>query len=250
MPRLDALIAHNTGLSRKQVTRLFRGKRIADAHGKRLDDPRVQLAGDDLPRTVLVDDEPVVLRVRFELLLHKPVGVVTALRDEKHPTAFALLEHAPLHAELRAVGRLDKDTSGLLLWTTDGTLLHKLTHPRYAVPRTYHAALARPFDPTAAIAGLVLDDGHAPEITELRACDADAMHPGLLRTEGVHTFATITITTGRFHEVRRIFAALGSEVLALCRVRFGAIELPEALAPGAWEELDLKAVFRGLSPRE
>jgi 16S rRNA pseudouridine516 synthase len=246
MPRLDVLIARSSGLSRRQVTRLFRGKHIADEHGRVLDDPRQPLVADDLPRTVLVQGSAVVLRSRFELLLHKPVGVVTALRDDRHATAYALLEGAPLHDDLRAVGRLDKDTSGLLLWTTDGTLLHKLTHPRYALPRTYHAGLAGPFEPPRP--ELALDDGHRPEIVELAACDEATMHPGLLRSDDTRVFATITITTGRFHEVRRIFAALGTEVVSLCRVAFGGVELPRELEAGAWEEIDLKTRFRGLSP--
>lgn len=95
MPRLDVLIARSSGLSRRQVTRLFRGKQIADEHGAVLDDPRKQLVAEDLPRTVLVQGSVVVLRSRFELLLHKPVGVVTALRDDRHATAYALLEGAP-----------------------------------------------------------------------------------------------------------------------------------------------------------
>ncbi len=247
MPRLDVLIAKNGGLSRRQVTRLFRAKRIADERGVVLDDPRVAVQPGELPRTVLVDGDPIVLRVRFEALLHKPVGVVTALRDDRHATAYDLLADAPLHAELRPVGRLDKDTSGLLLWTTDGTLLHKLTHPRYAVPRTYHVALAGPF--AAPTPGLVLDDGHRPDILELAEREAEAMHPGLVRTASARVFATVTITTGRFHEVRRLFAALGSEVVGLCRVRFGEVVLPDALPAGAWEEIDLKTVFRGLAPR-
>jgi 16S rRNA pseudouridine516 synthase len=244
---LDALIARSTGLSRRQVMRLFRAKRIADERGVALDDPRVGLHAEDLPRTVIVAGEAVVLRQRADLLLHKPVGVVTALRDDRHATAYDLLAGAPLRSELRPVGRLDKDTSGLLLWTTDGTLLHKLTHPRYAVPRTYHAALAGAF--ASPPPGLTLDDGHRPEIIELAEREAEAMHPALARPAAAAVFATVTITTGRFHEVRRLFAALGTEVLALSRVGFGSVELPPALPAGAWQEIDLKAIFLGLCPQ-
>ena len=99
--------------------------------------------------------------------MNKPLGCVTALRDARHPTAYELLAGAPLHAELRAVGRLDLDTSGLLLWTTDGAEIQRLTHPKRAVPRTYQAALARPFAPLPA-GRCVLDDGHDPNIVALR----------------------------------------------------------------------------------
>ncbi|MBX7081049.1 MAG: hypothetical protein K1X88_17750 [Nannocystaceae bacterium] len=248
MPRLDLILARNLGLSRSAVTRLLRAGRVRDPDGTRLDDGRLQLPPSTLPRTVWVDGEPCTLSCRAELLLHKPVGVVTALRDDRHPTAFALVKDAPLPRELRAVGRLDLDTSGLLLWTTDGTLLHRLTHPRYAIPRTYHAALTEPFGSPPP--GLQLDDGHRPDIVALTAEPAEAMHPALVAVAGARCHASITITSGRFHEVRRIFAALGSHVLALCRVQFGPITLPHALAAGRWIPIDLRAHFRGIAPRD
>jgi 16S rRNA pseudouridine516 synthase len=168
------------------------------------------------------------------VLLHKPVGCVTALRDARHPTAHALLAGAPLAAELRPVGRLDLDTSGLLLWTTDGQWLQRLTHPKRAVPRTYQAALARPFHAPPAGTPLVLDDGHRPSIRALGTLERAAAHPALSVPEGAGALATITVEGGAYHEVRRIFAALGSHVLALARVGFGRLSLPPDLPPGAY----------------
>lgn len=246
MPRLDLLISYNTGLSRRQVTRMFRAGRIGDPSGRRLDDPKVKLAPAELPRDITIDDEPHTLRHRFDLMQHKPPGVVTALRDARHPTAFDLLDGAPLRRHLRAIGRLDRDSTGLLLWTTDGELLHRVTHPRYAVPRVYQVALARPF--AAPPPGFRLDDGHAPRIEDLGEIDRARAHPGLEIPDAAAVLATITLRTGRFHEVRRIFAALGSEVLGLCRVAYGPIELPADLPPGHYAAVDLKAAFHGLSP--
>jgi 16S rRNA pseudouridine516 synthase len=160
---------------------------------------------------------------------------VTALRDPRHPTAYALLRDAPLHAELRPVGRLDIDTSGLLLWTTDGAEIQRLTHPKRAVPRTYQAALARPHQPLPP--DLVLDDGLRPHIAALAPLDRAAAHPSLEVSADAAAFASITVTGGAYHEVRRIFAALGSHVLALCRVRYGDVELPRDLPPGAFRLL-------------
>lgn len=246
MPRLDALLARAVGCGRKGAKRLCRTKRITAEDGRVLDDPGHPLPPSQLPTTVRVDGEPVVLRVRFDLLQHKPVGCVTAHDDARHPTAYRLLQGAPLFADLRAVGRLDLDTSGLLIWTTDGTAVHRLTHPRYAVPRTYHAGLAGPWrDPPD---DLTLDDGHAPRITELSPLTQTQAHSGLRRSDGATHHATITITTGRFHEVRRIFAALGTEVLDLCRVAYGPVTLPADLAAAAWQPLDLADRIRGLSP--
>lgn len=246
MPRLDALIARNTGLSRKQVTRLFRSGKIRDDAGDRLGDPRLGITPSELPRQIRIEETPVVLRSRFDLLLHKPAGVVTALRDARHETAYALVQDAPLRRELRAVGRLDKETVGLLFWTTDGELLHKLTHPRYALERTYEAALAGPF--ATPDDSLQLDDGHRPSITDLHTVAPEQLHPATPRPGDGAVFASITITTGRFHEVRRIFAALGTKVLGLCRVSYGPIGLPTSLPPGQWQEVDLRSVFRGLTP--
>ena len=161
---------------------------------------------------------------------------MTALRDARHPTAYALLRDAPLHAELRPVGRLDIDTSGLLLWTTDGAEIQRLTHPKRAVPRTYQAALARAPGPLPA--DLVLDDGLSPA-HRARSCRWRApMRTRASPSPPRHAaLASITITGGAYHEVRRIFAALGSHVLALCRVRFGDIELPRDLAAGEYRLL-------------
>jgi 16S rRNA pseudouridine516 synthase len=137
---------------------------------------------------------------------------------------------------LRPVGRLDLDTTGLLLWTTDGAWLHRLTHPRTAVPRGYHAALTREFQPLPE--NLALRDGHRPNVLDLRSLPPEQAHSGLLRPEGAVAFAAITIAGGAYHEVRRVFAALGSHVLALCRVSFGALALPPDLPAGSWRQIE------------
>lgn len=225
---------------------MFKAGRVRAPDGTRLE-PKVNIPPATLPLEIVVDDHPCTLRTRYELILNKPLGVVTAHEDRWHPTAYALLRDAPLFGELRAVGRLDKETSGLLMWTTDGTLLHRLTHPRYAVPRTYHVALRRPFGSVPS--DLALDDGYRPEIVELTERDPSELHPALARPDSAMCFASVTITTGRFHEVRRIFAALGSEVVGLARVRFGVIELPSDLPLGEHRAIDLKGAFSGLTPR-
>jgi 16S rRNA pseudouridine516 synthase len=234
MPRLAELLARNLGCSRTEVRRLLAAGEIADAAGAVLDDPKREVS----PGTrVIVDGEPLELRDAFHALLNKPAGYITALEDDRHPVAYTLLRDAPLHAELRPVGRLDLDTTGLLLWTTDGTALHRLTHPKRRVPRTYQAALARPFGEVPS--DFALDDGHRPDIQHLGVVAPEVLHPSLARPADATTFATITIVGGAYHEVRRIFAALGSHVLGLCRVSFGRVTLPADLAPGAYVPLDI-----------
>jgi 16S rRNA pseudouridine516 synthase len=226
--KLDRLLARNLGCSRAQARRLIQGR----------DD--VEVPDDALPLPFELDGRTIELRDQFHLMLNKPAGCVTALRDAQHSTAFACLAAAPLRDELRPVGRLDLDTTGLLLWTTDGTLLHRLTHPRTAVSRTYHAALARPFAPVQS--DLVLRDGHRPNIVDLRDASEAEMHPCLLRSPDAQAFASITLADGAYHEVRRIFAALGSHVLSLCRVSFGEVALPRDLPSGEWRALPRSAL--------
>jgi 16S rRNA pseudouridine516 synthase len=209
-------------------------------------DAKVQVPPSELPLALQLDGDPVILRDRFHLMLHKPVGTITALKDGLHVTAYSLLRDAPLHRDLRAVGRLDVDTSGLLLWTTDGTLLHRLTHPRYGVPRTYQAALSG--TPGELPADLELDDGHRPQILGLDPLDPADAHPGLARPDGTEALRTISIVGGKFHEVRRIFAALGTEVLGLCRTAYGDLELPPDLPAGEYREVDAAALVRGRHP--
>jgi 16S rRNA pseudouridine516 synthase len=230
MISLERLLARNLPCSRKEARRLL---------DRNSDLPR-ELATEALPCWISLGRQSVELHDSFHLLLNKPVGCVTALVDKAHDTAAACIQGAPLFPELRPVGRLDLDTTGLLLWTTDGTWLHTLTHPRSAVQRTYHAALARPFAPLPT--ELVLRDGHRPSILDLRPLQASEAHPSLLRPDRATNFATITIAGGAYHEIRRIFAALGSHVVSLCRVSFGDFELPRDLAFGQWRPVAKESV--------
>jgi 16S rRNA pseudouridine516 synthase len=234
LPRLDVLLARNLGWSRGAAREAIADERIEIA-GVTARDPRREVAAGELPLGAVVDGAAVTLFDVARVLLNKPVGCVTALRDARHPTAYALLKGAPLHGELRPVGRLDADTSGLLLWTTDGAEIQRLTHPKRAVPRTYQAALLRAH--RSLPANFVLEDGHRPRIDALSPLAREEAHPSLDAPPDAAALASITITGGAYHEVRRIFAALGSHVLALCRVRFGNLDLPRDLAPGSFRLL-------------
>lgn len=237
MISLERLLARNLACSRKEARRLL---------GDAAHDLPQKLSPDALPFPIGIGGRDLELRDSFHLMLNKPAGCVTALSDSTHDTAAACIDGAPLFAELRPVGRLDLDTTGLLLWTTDGAWLHRLTHPKSAVPRTYHAALARPFGPLPP--DLVLRDGYRPSILDLRPLQASEAHPSLLKPAGASNFATITIAGGAYHEIRRIFAALGSHVSALCRVSFGTLHLPPDLPLGQWRQVAQDSVFQGKDP--
>jgi len=232
--RLDVLLARNLGWSRTAARAALAAGRVRLA-GEPVADPRREVAAAARPVEVAIDEEAHLLFEEARLIQNKPVGCVTALRDPRHPTAYALLQDAPLWGELRAVGRLDLETSGLLIWTTDGAEIQRLTHPKRAVPRSYQAALAGPFAPLPP--ALVLDDGHRPQVSHLAELARGAAHPSLQVPPETKALATITVVGGAYHEVRRIFAALGSHVLGLCRTHFGRHELPRDLAPGDYRLL-------------
>ena len=210
--------------SRKDVARMFREGRVTDAAGEVLyaDD---QVAHGD----VRIDGEALDPPQGLTLMLHKPVGVTCSTRDPGRivydllPPRFRL--RSPL---LSTVGRLDRDTSGLLLLTDDGALLHRIVSPKSKLAKTYEATLAQDLrgDEAALFASgtLLLES----ETTPLAPAALDVIAP---------RHARLVLTEGRYHQVRRMFAAAGNHVDALHRSRVGGLELAD-LAPGEWRELD------------
>jgi 16S rRNA pseudouridine516 synthase len=169
------------------------------------------------------------------LMLYKPAGTECSHKPTAWPSVYSLLP-APLRQRpqkgsvsgVQAVGRLDQDTTGLLLLTDDGQLIHRLNSPRHDVPKVYEAVTALPVEPAQVerlLAGVTLHDGSRP--VRAAACEATGTHA--LR---------LTLTQGKYHQVKRMIAAAGNHVTALHRSRVGPLELPPALAPGRFRWLD------------
>ena len=162
------------------------------------------------------------------VLLHKPAGYECSAKPRHHPSILGLLP-APLRERgLQPVGRLDEDTTGLLLMTDDGTLIHRLTSPKHHVHKVYEVSCkhALAADTVARLlGGVVLDDDPAP----VRAVACEATGVASLR---------LTLEEGRYHQVKRMLAAVGNRVEALHRSAFGAWPLPPDLAPGQWRWAD------------
>ena len=217
--RLDRLIAEQTGTSRRQVAKLIRRGRV------RVDGADVRDPGQHVTlgaSAVEVDGRPLVWERHLTLMLHKPAGVVSATSDEAQQTVLGLLAPDLRRRGLAPVGRLDKDTTGLLLLTTDGALNHALTHPRRHVPRVYVVDLAGLLAPDAVerfVAGVELRDGTRCRPTSLE------LLPAPLR-------ARVVLTEGRYHQVKRMVAACGSRVAALHREAIGPLHLDPTLPPG------------------
>ena len=158
------------------------------------------------------------------VLLHKPAGYECSQKPRHHPSVMSLLPPPLRDRGVQPVGRLDEDTTGLLLLTDDGALIHRLTSPKHHVPKVYEAQVRHPLtaDQLQRLRdGVVLDD--SPEL--VRATAAQAAGPNTLH---------LTLTEGKYHQVKRMVAAVGNRVDALHRSRFGALQIPPGLAPGQW----------------
>jgi 16S rRNA pseudouridine516 synthase len=190
--------------------------------GRVCDDPAEPFGTEGLVFRVRGIDWP--FHARAVVMLHKPAGYECSRKPRHHPSVLTLLP-APLRQRgVQPVGRLDQDTTGLLLLTDDGTLLHRLTSPKRHVPKVYVARCAEPVTPAQLQRlrdGVALKDDPQPA----RAQQADLVQTNTL---------LLTLTEGRYHQVKRMIAAAGNHVAALHRQRFGAFELPPDLALGAW----------------
>ena len=219
--RLDALLTRLGLGSRSEVQRLIRrGAVTVGGRGIRVPGENVQ------PGALLtVDGQAVDSRVERTLMMYKPAGVLTAARDPKAATVMELLPPVCTSLGCMPVGRLDKDTTGLLLLTTDGELAHRLISPKREIRKVYLATVDTPFIPedvSAFAQGLALSDFTAK--------------PALLEIVDEHT-ARVTVTEGKYHQVRRMLAARGHDTLALHRERVGPLALDPALRPGETREL-------------
>ncbi len=220
--RLDRLLSQATGLSRKQAGIEIRKRRVRLGE-ETVRDPALRVAAD---APVFWRDRPVALQGPRYLLMHKPAGLVCARRDPVHATVLDLLP-PELAAGLHLVGRLDRDTTGLLLLTDDGDWSHRLTSPRHGCAKTYLAELADPLPKEAERAfaeGILLRNEKRPT------------RPARLERLDERR-ARVVLHEGRYHQVRRMFAALGNRVVSLHREAVGPLVLDDDLAPGAWREL-------------
>ena len=229
------LVKHIANLgygSRKQVQWLFREGRVTDADGE------VLYADDKVPHAaIFIDGEPLDPAPGLVIAMNKPVGYTCSTRDPSRlvydllPPRFRMRD--PL---LSTVGRLDRETSGLLLLTDDGKLLHRIISPKTHVAKVYEAHLAQDLrgDEAALFASgtLMLES----ETTPLAPAKLDVLAPQRAR---------ITVTEGRYHQVRRMFAATGNAVTALERVAVGGLRLADlGLEAGQWRQLSQDEVAR------
>lgn len=199
---------------------------LVEVAGARIEDPAYAI--DPCTRDILlVDGEPwQPVRLPLYLALNKPAGVETSHQPMHHPSVFSLLPRQFQALGISAVGRLDADTTGLLLLSTDGQFVHALTSPRRHVPKRYRVLLKHPVVPELIDrlkAGVMLKDDDQPVLADaVEQCDAQSI--------------ALTISEGRYHQVKRMVAAAGNRVVSLHRESVGTLTLG-SLEPGAWRHL-------------
>src|SRR6478736_8899951 len=216
--------------------------------GAPVTDPGADVATDGLRFTV--QGSAWAYQEKAYLMLHKPAGTECSQKPSTYPSIYTLLP-SPLRLRpnkgavqgVQAIGRLDQDTTGLLLLTDDGQFIHRMGSPKHHVPKVYEVTVKHPLDDAQVqklLAGVVLDDDPKP----VRAAACEAVAPLHLR---------LTLTEGKYHQVKRMVAAVSNRVEALHRSRIGMLALPDDLAPGQWrwlqpEEAEALRRARGSQP--
>ena len=228
--RLDRLLANLGYGSRREVQGLVRAGLVTlDGIVVEDSDQRIAVTR-DLSERMRIQGKPLDPPPGLALMLHKPLGV-TCSHKEAGPLVYGLLPERWRRRDpaISTIGRLDKDTSGLLLMTDDGSLLHRIISPRAHIPKRYRVTLDRPLKGDEAeifAAGTLLLEG---EDKPLLPAQMEVLSS---------TSAHLILTEGRYHQVRRMFAAVGNHVTALHRDRIGALALPDDLGPGQYRLLD------------
>jgi len=224
LERLDKLLSSTGRWSRREVKDLIRqGRVLVDGAPAARPEDRY----DPAHLTIQVDGQAVDHAPFVYVMMHKPEGVLSATEDKRQSTVLDLLPPELRRRGLFPVGRLDKDTTGLLLLTDDGRIAHELLSPKKHVDKVYLAQVEGRVDETdveALAGGMVLGDG---------------LHclPAGLEPLGDGSSCLVTLREGKYHQVKRMLAARGKPVLALRRLSMGPLELDQALLPGKWRFL-------------
>lgn len=224
--RIDKMLANLGYGSRKDVKKLLKNGAVI-VNDVPVKDAKQHVNPDE--DTVAINGEIVEYKEFIYLMMNKPPGVISATEDTRHETVLDILEQEDLVFEPFPVGRLDKDTEGLLLLTNDGQLSHRLLSPKKHVPKTYFAVIdgkVTEEDIFAFQRGVILDDGYETKPGKL-----------VILKSGLTSDIELTITEGKFHQVKRMFEAVGKRVIYLKRLSMGPLMLDEELELGQYREL-------------
>lgn len=224
--RLDKLLANIGYGSRKEVKKMLKqGGVLIDGVPAKGGNEHVEPEKQEIS----VFGEPIEYQEYIYLMMNKPAGVISATEDEVQETVIDLLEFEDAVRGMFPVGRLDKDTTGLLLLTNDGKFSHALTSPKKGLTKTYEALINKPITEEDVLEfrdGVYLDDGYKTKPAVLSQ-----------KENGQPNEITLVITEGKFHQVKRMFESVGKKVLQLKRTHIGSLPLDEDLEPGEYREM-------------
>ncbi len=223
--RLDKYLA-NMGIgSRSEIKKYIKNRRVK-VNGVYISDSGDIVSTDD---DIRFDEERIFYKKFIYIMMNKPQGVISATEDRYQNTVLDLLDSSYLNFDLFPVGRLDKDTEGLLLLTNDGKLAHNMLSPKKHVDKKYYVEVSGNLtneDIKAFSGNITLDDGYECMPAKLEILNSDNISK-----------AYVTIKEGKFHQIKRMFESIGKEVIYLKRLTMGSLELDENLEPGEYREL-------------
>jgi len=224
--RLDKILAHLGYGSRREIRELCK-KGLVVIDGKAVKDSSMHVNPEE--SEIKVNGEAINYREFVYIMLNKPQGVISATEDNRHETVIDLLDKEYKSFEVFPVGRLDIDTEGLLILTNDGQLAHRVLSPKKHVPKTYYSkveGVVTEEDIRAFKAGVTLEDGYETLPAILKIINSSEVSE-----------IELTIFEGKFHQVKRMFEAVGKKVIYLQRIKMGALELDDSLELGEYREL-------------
>ncbi len=224
--RVDKLLS-NVGVASRAELKKYCKQGLISVNGKVINNPGVQVDSEN--DDVRFNGEKIVYREFVYIMLNKPDGYISATFDKYDPIVLDLIDQSYLVFEPFPVGRLDKDTEGLLVLTNDGQLAHRVLSPKKHVPKTYYAKIQGKVTEEDILAfekGVILDDGYETMPSQLKILKSDDMSE-----------IELTIHEGKFHQVKRMFESVGKKVVYLKRLSMGKLKLDESLGLGEYREL-------------
>lgn len=224
--RVDKLLS-NVGVASRAELKKYCKQGLISVNGKVINNPGVQV--DSESDDIRFNGEKIVYREFVYIMLNKPDGYISATFDKYDPIVLDLIDQSYLVFEPFPVGRLDKDTEGLLVLTNDGQLAHRVLSPKKHVPKTYYAKIQGKVTEEDILAfekGVILDDGYEIMPSQLKILKSDDMSE-----------IELTIHEGKFHQVKRMFESVGKKVVYLKRLSMGKLKLDESLGLGEYREL-------------
>jgi 16S rRNA pseudouridine516 synthase len=218
-------IIQNQGFGARKLCRIMIRNNEVMVNGEPCDDPDAAFDLENLTYTLA--GETWDYREKSYLMLHKPSNYECSHKTQHHPTIYSLLPHPLVVRDVQCIGRLDEDTTGLILISDDGQFIHRMSSPKHKVPKVYAVTCKHAVD----------DSQIAHMLKGVQLIDEDAPIAALACTRISENVIHMTLTEGKYHQVKRMVAAISNRVEALQRIQIGALKLPDDLAAGQWRWL-------------